>query len=154
MPQLESAIEKAANAFAREIIAAVKGATLQELLALSGDAPGRRGRPHKSAVAVKDKVKARRRAKINWPKCKHRGCKKNAWSRGKGFCGEHAKVAKAAKKSAKKVAKKAAMAAPKRSAENRRSISSPKCSVQGCGKNRYPRGKGMCGEHYKAALAK
>jgi len=210
MPQLASVIEKAANVFARSIIAAVKAATLQELLALEGGAPRRGGRPPKAVGASKAKPKAKRRAKIKWPKCKHRGCKKNAWSRGKGFCGEHAKVAKAAKKSAKKVAKKAtktparkrrkinypkcsvpgcgknryargngmcgthfkaaakrtgkkpvrkvakkaAMAAPKRSAENRRSISSPKCSVQGCGKNRYPRGKGMCGEHYKAALAK
>jgi len=45
MSQLASVIEKAARAFAREIIAAVKAATLQELLALSGGAAKRRGRP-------------------------------------------------------------------------------------------------------------
>ena len=28
----------------------------------------------------------------------------------------------------------------------------PKCSIPGCGKNRFPCGKGMCGEHYKQSL--
>ena len=100
MSQLASVIEKAADAFAREIIAVVKAATLQELLALEGGAvPARKpGRPHKAAVAVEAKVKAKRKSKIKWPKCNHRGCKRNAWARGKGFCGEHFKAAKAAKK--------------------------------------------------------
>jgi hypothetical protein len=99
MSQLASIIEKAANAFAKEIIAAVKGASLKELLALEGGAvPARkRGRPPKAVVDSKAKPKARKRAKIKWPKCKHRGCKRNAWERGNGFCGKHAKTAKAKK---------------------------------------------------------
>ena len=112
MPQLASVIEKAANAFAREIIAAVKAATLQELLAMQGGAeaaptpkrgrppkakPGRKlGRPAKATAKPGAKKKAGK--KIKWPKCKHRGCKRNAWARGQGFCGEHFKASKAAKK--------------------------------------------------------
>jgi len=98
MSQLASVIEKAADAFAQEILAAVKAATLQELLALEGRAAPvvaaakRRGRP------PKEKVRAGKRAKIKWPKCRHKGCTKNAWARGKGFCGEHFKTSKAAKK--------------------------------------------------------
>ena len=105
MSQLASAIEKAAEAFALSIINAVKGATLQELLAMQGGvAPTvtgakRRGRPPKAKAkkVAKEaaKVRVRKRAKINWPKCKHRGCKKNAWSRGKGMCGKHFKASKA-----------------------------------------------------------
>jgi ribosomal protein L12E/L44/L45/RPP1/RPP2 len=55
MSNLPSAIEKAAEAFAKEIVAAVKGATLQELLALQGVAVAapakRRGRPPKAEAA-------------------------------------------------------------------------------------------------------
>jgi hypothetical protein len=94
MPALESVIEKTAEAFARSIIAAVKGSSLQELLALSGGAPKRRGRPPKVKRGRKPgrPAKARKRAKkIRWPKCKYPGCKRNAWAQGKGYCGEHAK---------------------------------------------------------------
>ena len=98
MSTLTTVIERAARDFAQSILTAVKAATLQELLALSGDASRRDGRPPKTVGASKAKAKARRRVKIKWPKCKHRGCKRNAWARGKGFCGEHAKVSKAAKK--------------------------------------------------------
>ena len=67
MSNLQSAIERAADAFAREIIGAVKGATLQELLAMrevAAAAPGRkRGRPPK----VKPGRKAGRPAKANRP---------------------------------------------------------------------------------------
>ena len=102
MSQLASVIEKAADAFAREIIAAVKAATLRELLAMQGGAApaatgGKRsGRPPKAKPGRKPgrpvKAAAKKSAKkIKWPKCKHRGCKRNAWARGKGFCGEHAK---------------------------------------------------------------
>ena len=113
MPQLASIIEKAANAFALSIIDAVKGATLQELLAMQGAAtPGRkRGRPPKTAVTVTAK--------------------------------------KAGRKPAKPAAKKVAKAATKKKAK----INWPKCAVPGCGKNRYSRGNGMCGAHFKAAQA-
>jgi hypothetical protein len=36
-------------------------------------------------------------------------------------------------------------------AKKRRKIKFPKCSVPGCGKNRWARGNGMCGEHFKAS---
>jgi hypothetical protein len=93
MSTLASTIEKAANAFALSIVSAVQAASLQELLALSGGASRRGGRPPKAVGA--SKAKARKRTKkIKWPKCKHRGCKRNAWRRGKGFCGEHYKAVK------------------------------------------------------------
>jgi len=88
MSTLTTVIEKAAREFAQTIIGAVKESSLQELLALQGVAP-RRGR--------QPQAKAKARKKIKWPKCKASGCKKNAWARGKGYCGEHAKTAKAKK---------------------------------------------------------
>jgi hypothetical protein len=110
MSTLASVIESAANAFAKEIIAAVKGATLQEMLTLQGGVAPRRGRPPtpkpdrkpgrppKATTAKKAaKAQAKKRRKIAWPKCKHRGCKKNAWRRGKGYCGEHYKAKKGKK---------------------------------------------------------
>ena len=133
MSQLASVIEKAANAFAREIIAAVKAATLQELLAMQGGvAPivagvKRRGRPPKAKSGRKPgrppKAKPGRKP------------------------GRPAKATAA--KTIKKIAKKAA----KTAANKKRSINFPKCSVPGCGKNRYSKGNGMCGEHFKAAQA-
>ena len=56
---------------------------------------------------------------------------------------------KLTKKAAMKTAKKAIMT----SANKKRSANYPKCSVPGCGKNRYSRGNGMCGAHFKAAQA-
>ena len=118
MPQLASIIEKAADVFAREIIAAVKAASLQELLAMQGGAaPARkRGRPPKAKPGRKPGRPPKATAK---------------------------------KATAKKTAKKAAMT----SANKKRSAHYPKCSVPGCGKNRYSKGNGMCGAHFKAAQA-
>ena len=129
MSQLASVIEKAADAFAKEIIAAVKAATLQELLALEGGAAPvvtaakRRGRPPKA----KPGRKPGRPAKVKPGR----------------------KPGRPAKAIAKKIAKKTAMT----SANKKRSINYPKCSVLGCGKNRYSKGNGMCGAHFKAAQA-
>jgi hypothetical protein len=102
MSNLQSAIEKAANDFAREILAAVKSSSLQELLAIhevAAAVPGvRRGRPPKAAAKKTTKkavrAPAKKKRQIAWPKCKHRGCKKNAWRRGNGFCGAHFKASK------------------------------------------------------------
>ena len=70
MSQLASVIEKAADVFAREIIAAVKTATLQELLAVQGAAePGpewERGRLAESVRAnpARDEL-VRARARVD-----------------------------------------------------------------------------------------
>ena len=129
MSQLASVIEKAADAFAREIIVAVKAATLQELLAMQGGTAHKRGRPPKAKPGRKpgrpSKTKPGRKP------------------------GRPAK-ATGAKATAKKLAKKAA----KPAANKKRSINYPKCSVPGCGKNRYSKGNGMCGAHFKAAQGK
>ena len=102
MSNLQSAIERAADAFAREIIGAVKGATLQELLAMRDvavAAPGRkRGRPPKAKPGRKPgrpaKVAAKKKRKINFPKCSVPGCGKNRYARGNGMCGDHFKASK------------------------------------------------------------
>ena len=133
MSNLQSAIERAADAFAREIIGAVKGATLQELLAMRDvavAAPGRkRGRPPKAKPGRKPgrpaKVAAKKTAKKT--------------------------VKKAFKQAVKKAAKKQIKKAVKAPAKKKRKINFPKCSVPGCGKNRYARGNGMCGDHFKAS---
>ena len=129
MTQLASIIEKAANAFALSIIAAVKGATLQELLAMQGGAaPGRkRGRPPKAKPGRKPGRPAKVAARVTAKKPDR----------------------KPAKRAAKKIAKKATMT----SANKKRSANYPKCSVPGCGKNRYAKGNGMCGAHFKASKA-
>ena len=108
--QLEKAISEAANDFALQIIEAVKASTLEELLALQGaEAPKRRGRPPKSATEEEAPPRSgektrpsgqksqscqegRQRKKRNYPKCAYPECKKNKFARGKGFCGEHAKM--------------------------------------------------------------
>ena len=114
--KLEKAIGEAAGAFAMEIIEAVKGATLEELIALQGGglatpAPQKRGRkpgpkpgakrgsppgrpanvkakPGPKPKAAKAAVKKKRGA-TNFPKCAYPGCGKNRFARGKGFCGDH-----------------------------------------------------------------
>lgn len=136
MSNLQSAIENAANAFAREIIAAVKGATLQELLGMQGEAaaaPGRkRGRPPKAKPGRKP----------------GRPSKATATKKVKAKPGR--KPGRPARVTAKKITKKAA----KTAANKKRSINYPKCSVPGCGKNRYAKGNGMCGEHFRASQGK
>jgi len=101
--RLEETVAKAAKRFALEILAAVKGSSLQELMALSqGGAPAgeKKGKPGrkpgvKAAKAVKA-VKApaaakprKKRVVKNYPKCAFEGCGKNRFPRGKGYCGDH-----------------------------------------------------------------
>ena len=113
---LESDIEQAANKFALQIVEAVKGATLQELIELrSASAPERSrlgrprivrpveeeeivrrkpGRPPKKKKVVKV---AQKRKRTNFPKCAHPDCNKNRFSRGQGYCGYHWHEMKAGK---------------------------------------------------------
>ncbi len=120
---LEKSISTAAEAFALEVVEAIKDATLQELIALqAGEAPkkpGRKpGRPKKAKPgpktgrkpgrppkdtkktttksAAKPAAKKKRVAK-NYPKCAFPGCKNNRFPRGKGFCGDHWRQWKAKK---------------------------------------------------------
>jgi len=119
---LEAAIAKAAGKFAMEIVEAVKGASLQEMIALQGgDGKKRRGRkpgpkpkakkkpgpkpkakrgpgrPKKKVVAKKKVAVKKKRVVKNYPKCAYPRCNKNRFPRGKGFCGEHWKQWKAGK---------------------------------------------------------
>ncbi|MFA5762656.1 MAG: hypothetical protein WC931_03665 [Bacilli bacterium] len=130
MSNLQSTIKNAAAAFAKRIIGAVKSSTLQELLAIQGDSEGatvpkRRGRPPKAASGKK---RGRPPMAVAKPKAK-----------------------KVAKKPVKKITKKVIKKVVKAPAKKKRKINYPKCSVPGCGKNRYARGNGMCGEHFKAS---
>jgi hypothetical protein len=102
-----------------EIVEAVKGASLQELIALQGEKPKRRGRKPgpkpkkkpgpkakrgpgrppkagKKKAAAKKTVKKKRVVK-NYPKCAYPRCNKNRFPRGKGFCGDHWRQWKAGK---------------------------------------------------------
>ena len=116
---LENAIQQAANDFALKIIDAVKGATLQELIALQsrevpkklgrkpgsrpGPKPGRKSGPKtvrkKKVQAATKKVAAANKKRVvrNYPKCAYPGCENNRFVRGKGFCGEHWREWKAGK---------------------------------------------------------
>jgi hypothetical protein len=107
---LEKAIASAAKDFALQIIDAVKGATLQELIALQEGKPVRRGRkPGRPAKkkAAKKTVKKKRVVK-NYPKCAYPKCNKNRFPRGKGFCGNHWRQWKAGKIKAASTYKKPA----------------------------------------------
>ena len=112
MPQkssLETSVAQAAAAFAAQIVDAVRGATLQELIALQGAAaakvPGKKrgpkaGRKAKAvpkAAKAAAKPKAKKRVVKNYPKCAYPKCGKNRFPRGKGFCGEHFKAFEAGK---------------------------------------------------------
>ena len=102
---LEKAIAEAAQGFALQVVEAVKGATLQELIALQQDGkPKRRGRkPGRKPKAVAKKAAAKKapakkkRVVKNYPKCAYPRCNKNRFPRGKGFCGEHWKAFEAGK---------------------------------------------------------
>ena len=62
------------------------------------------------------------------------------------------KKQKAARPAAPRGEKKAAHPSPKRTAKasKKRVVENyPKCAYPGCNKNRFPRGKGFCGEHWK-----
>lgn len=95
---LEMTIDKVASDFASEIIAAVKTATLQELLSLQGRSlrgkpgpkPGSRKKAGRgrAATAIVKKTRKKRVVK-NYPKCAYPKCGKNRFPRGKGFCGDH-----------------------------------------------------------------
>ena len=134
MSNLQAAVEKATSAFARTIIEAVKSSTLQELLAIQGgaegaSAPKRRGRPPKVATGKK----RGRPPKAAVTKTVKKPTKK------------------VAKKTGKKPALKVSKKTVKAPAKKKRHINYPKCSVPGCGKNRYARGNGLCGEHFRAS---
>ena len=123
---LEQAIGSAAEKFALEIVEAVKGASLQELMALQGEKPKRRGRK------PGPKPKARKKPGPKPGRPKKKVAKKKVAKK---------KVVK------KKVAKKPAT--KKTATKKRVARNYPKCAYPGCGKNRFPRGEGFCGEHWR-----
>ncbi len=121
---LEKAIAQASESFALKVVEAVKGATLQELIALQGDGapqkpgpkprkkpgpkprkkPGPKPRKKpgpkpKSALekVVKKAAAKKKRVVKNYPKCAFPRCNKNRFVRGKGFCGDHWRKWKAGK---------------------------------------------------------
>jgi hypothetical protein len=112
---LETSISQAAASFALHIVNAVKGATLQELIAMHSEgSPKKMGRkpgrktgsklrkkpgpkpgqkrakpgPKPKAKTAATKVVKKRIVK-NYPKCAYPRCDKNRFVRGKGFCGDH-----------------------------------------------------------------
>lgn len=121
---LEETVASAAQEFALQVIEAVKGASLQELMALQkapkkrGRKPGRPkkakavakkkpGRPPKSKTVAAKRTVANKKRSINYPKCAYPGCGKNRYAKGKGFCGDHFKEFKTGKiKDADKYKKK------------------------------------------------
>ena len=122
---LETAVAQAAAVFAAQIIDAVRGATLQELMALQGEGvkkhrgrkPGSKNKPVAAApvankrgpkagkktkpvpktAKAEAKPKAKKRVMKNYPKCAYPKCAKNRFPKGEGFCGEHWRSFKAGK---------------------------------------------------------
>ncbi|MDJ0763703.1 MAG: hypothetical protein QNJ97_12030 [Myxococcota bacterium] len=103
---LQQTIEQAATTFALEIVSAIKGATLQELIALQSEetpavsvterrpakTPLRRPGPKpgpKPKAASRRATRTPRKKRTSYPKCAFTGCTKNRFPRGEGFCGEH-----------------------------------------------------------------
>ena len=116
---LETQIEQAASAFALQIVEAIKGATLQELIALQeggltqnggkrrGKKPGPKQKAGEEETGEKKVDRRKNRVVKNYPKCAYPGCTNNRFPRGKGFCGQHWREWKAGKiKSASTYTKK------------------------------------------------
>jgi hypothetical protein len=138
---LEQTIEKAAADFALQVVAAIKSSSLQELMALqAGGAPAKPGRKPGRPAKKKPGRKPGRPAKKAGRKPGRSATKKPGRKPGRaaGKPGRKPKAAKAAKAPAAAKTKK------KRVVKNY-----PKCAFPSCGKNRFVRGKGFCGEHFK-----
>jgi hypothetical protein len=121
--KLEKSIENAANAFALEIVAAVKNATLQELIDLQGA---------EEKTAPK---RGRKPGRKPGPKPGKRVGRKPGPKPGKKT-GPKPDPTPGVKKKIVRLTKK-----------TRRNY--PKCAFPGCKKNRFPRGEGFCGEHWR-----
>src|SRR5687768_17222710 len=96
---LEGAIAKLAEQFARDVVRALRTASLADVASLT-ETQGRR---------TATKAGKTRTPRLGWPKCPV--CGKNAWPRGKGYCFEHSKGATASaskRKAGRRPAKKAA----------------------------------------------
>jgi hypothetical protein len=103
--RLEGAIAQLAEQFARDVVQALRTASLADVSDYSTN--GRRG----ARVAKKTRT-----PRLGWPKCPV--CGKNAWPRGKGYCFEHSKGTgpkRRAKAKARAKAKGAKTAAPAKS---------------------------------------
>jgi hypothetical protein len=117
---LENSIQQAAGEFALKIVEAVRSATLQELIKMQSESqPKKPGRKPSRKPGPKPTA---RKAKPG-PKPKTRKAKPGP---------------KPKAKAAKKIVKK------KRVMKNY-----PKCAYPRCKNNRFPRGKGFCGKHWK-----
>jgi len=126
---LEKTVQEAANSFALQIIEAVKNATLQELIAMQdGTSPKKGGRLKKAEPATQAIRKPGRPKKT--PTAKKATDKPGRRTKATKKIGT-------TKKAAKKIVTR----------------NYPKCSYPGCNKNRFARGKGFCGEHWKKSLA-
>jgi hypothetical protein len=121
---LEKTIAIGADAFALWIVNAVKGATLQELIELQSSVMPKTG----------DRKPRRKHARKPGPKP---GVKRAKPGPKRGAKSAHGR----------KVVKKATTK-KKRMVKNY-----PKCAYPGCGKNRFVRGKGFCGDHWRMWVA-
>jgi len=155
---LDKAIQNAAEAFAMQVIDAVKGSSLEELLALSGDtAPKRRGRK----PGPKPGAKKRGRKPGRPPKTAKRkpGRPPKTAKRKPGRPPKTARKKpgpkpKAGKKPGRKPGRPPKTAQrkitiTKRVELKKKKINYPKCAHPGCKNNRWARGQGYCGEHFK-----
>lgn len=86
MPNLNATIEALAADFARGVLGALRGASLSDIVDLTG---GGKSAPARTARKAQKGKKGSLRP--GWPKCKT--CGKNAHPRGKGYCWEHALAA-------------------------------------------------------------
>lgn len=87
--KLESSISEAAGNFVDRIVDAVKQATLQELIGMKGAVIPSVSKSGKTAAQASDEASPRKKRVHNYPKCAYKGCNKNRFARGEGFCGEH-----------------------------------------------------------------
>jgi hypothetical protein len=100
---MNETIEKLATDFATSVVAALRGASLSDLMDLPAV-----GKPAKRLS------KAQTRA---WPKCPV--CRKNAWPWGKGYCFDHAKASGRKAAQAKVAKTKAARRANRKAAKKK-----------------------------------
>jgi hypothetical protein len=93
MSNLTRTIESLAADFARNVLAALRDASLSDLAGVGG--AGAPARKSARVTVARTRRAGRGKARPGWPKCKT--CGKNAHPRGKGYCWEHALAAGVAK---------------------------------------------------------
>lgn len=140
---LKTAMDKLAESFAKEIIAAIRDSSLSDVWRIEKEA-------FKAMRTARGKKRGRKPGRKPAAKARRKPAKPTRKSRrSPAKASKRRSVARnPAKRGAKKTAKKAVLRTTKKGA-SRKPRTAPKCVFPGCTKNRYPKGGGYCSTHFR-----